>query len=87
MKLFSKTFEGIKNVTSFHDDILVWGDTQESVRNTSHLVLEQASKQGIKFNPTKCEFCLHGIEFLGHVFSNNGVSMSSDKVRAVLELP
>lgn len=63
-EIISKTFERIKNVTSFHDDILVWGDTQDSVRNTSHLFLEQASKQGIKFNPTKCEFCSHGIEFL-----------------------
>lgn len=42
--VISKTFEGIKYVTSFQDGILVWGHIQESVRYTLHLVLGQVSK-------------------------------------------
>lgn len=32
-------------------------------------------------------FFLHDTEFLGHVFSESGVSVSPDKVKTVLELP
>ena len=43
--------------------------------------------QAAGFEPTKLEFGQQEIEYLGHVISEKGISISPDRIKAILALP
>ncbi|XP_056001664.1 uncharacterized protein LOC125669161 [Ostrea edulis] len=49
-------------------------------------VVEQ-SDAGLTINPKKCEFGAREMEFLGHIVGRGQVKPTSDKVKAVLDIP
>lgn len=50
------------------------------------LVLERAQKCGVKFNRKKCKFGVNKVKFLGHNFSDQGIEVDNEKVRAIKEM-
>lgn len=40
----------------------------------------------IKCNPTKLQYCVSKVKFVGFVFSNEGVHPDSNKLKAIREL-
>ncbi|RAL67224.1 hypothetical protein DID88_007999 [Monilinia fructigena] len=48
-------------------------------------ILESLAKADLLCKPSKCEFHVKETEFLGFTVSNQGLKMSKDKVKAVLE--
>lgn len=82
----SETFNDFNTVATYQDDILIWADTKEKLREVLRGVLARADAKGIKFNPNKCIFYANKVEFLGHSFSEKGISVTSEKIKAVTEL-
>ena len=49
------------------------------------VLLDRLSEKGLTVNPKRCVFYQRSVEFFGYVFSNEGISASPNKVRAVKE--
>jgi len=68
----------------YMDDILIYAKTQgehdKIVRNT----LKRLQENGLAVSADKCVWRSMEVEFLGYVLGRNGVQMSQEKVKAVL---
>ena len=66
MKGMRKMLRGMKNVHNYIDDILVHTKTWEEHVTALHGVLKRLKEAGLSARPSKSEFGLKSIEFLGH---------------------
>ena len=41
----------------------------------------------VRLKPSKCSFGMQSIEFLGHIFDENGVTLSNSRVQGIRDLP
>ena len=55
------------------DDIVVWGDTPQVLRNIGQ-VIERLAEAGLTLNGSKCCFLAKEVELLGHVVREGFVS-------------
>src|SRR4051812_15919356 len=74
-----------KFVVVYIDDILVYSKTEEENAEHLRLVLTKLREHRLYAKFSKCEFWLHELVFLGHVFSTKGVSIFPDKVQTILD--
>ena len=68
------------------DDILVFGETEQERDSRLQQVLRRLKGRGLTLNKEKCQFKVTSVEFLGHTVTSEGISASSDKVKAVTEM-
>ena len=71
------------------DDIIVHAKTQTEFFERLRQVFDRFRKHKITLNPTKCQFGLPQVEFLGHVLNEEGLSFSEKKKNGIrdFELP
>jgi hypothetical protein len=69
------------------DDIIVFSRTWEEHLTNLRTVLDRIKSAGIYLKPAKCQFARRSITFLGHIVSADGVSMTTEKVKAVADFP
>ncbi|RAL58494.1 hypothetical protein DID88_005198 [Monilinia fructigena] len=67
------------------DDILVYSSNEDQHIKDVSSILESLAKVDLLCKPSKCEFHVTETEFLGFTVSSQGLKMSKDKVKAVLE--
>ena len=82
-----KLLNGIKNVIVYQDDLLILTETVEEHEEILNKVLSTLKDGGIKINRNKSEFFTNSVQYLGHVFSKEGVKPSPIKVEAILKAP
>ena len=76
-----------KFCTAFVDDICVWADSVEQMTERLKLIFAAIRKHNLKLKPTKCEFFLRAVRFLGHIVDGNGMSPDASKVEALIDMP
>jgi transposase InsO family protein len=86
-KIVVQTFDGLPGVESYLDDIVIWGSSKKEHDERLRNVLSRARESGFKFNPNKCKFSVSEIKYLGHIFSDKGVSIDKDKVESIKNMP
>ena len=69
----------------YHDSI-IHGQTEESAYNL-RIVLTRLQERGITVNPAKCKLGVSEVEYVGHVISETGLTMSDSKKQKVLDFP
>ncbi|XP_057426128.1 uncharacterized protein LOC130719523 [Lotus japonicus] len=71
-------------VVVFIDDILIY--SKDATEHEGHLrqVLQVLREKKLYANPSKCEFWLKEVNFLGHVISKEGIAVDPAKVETVL---
>lgn len=74
---------GIPNVCCYIDDILIWAKDNEELAKTIERVLQRLSEHNVKVNPAKCKWFEDCIGFLGHNLSEDGVTASEEKLKAI----
>jgi len=74
-------------VVVFIDDILIYSRTPEDHVHHLRTALEVLRKNKLYAKLSKCEFLLRKLAFLGHVVSNEGVSVDPQKIEAVSNWP
>ena len=70
----------------FLDDLIFSRSAEEHTFRLEN-VLQRLDKANLQLHPGKCEFIKPWVKYLGFVLSENGVSASPDKVKAVKEYP
>ena len=71
---------------AYLDDLIASSNHNEHILHL-HTVLKQFSDHGIVINPSKCEFGVPQITFLGHLVDSHGIRPLPDKVEALRSFP
>ena len=68
----------------FIDDILVFSKSEEEHEGHLRQVLQKLRENQLYAKLSKCDFWLKEVSLLGHVISDGGIAVQSDKVEDVL---
>ena len=68
---------------AFVDDIIVFSETFEDHVKHLEAVFERLRKANLRLKISKCEFVKKKLNYLGHVLSDDGISVDSSKVSVV----
>jgi hypothetical protein len=69
------------------DDLLIYSPDLKTHKKHVRMVLERLQEAGLFLKPSKCQFHVQEVEFLGFVISGEGVKMDPAKVDAVTSWP
>ena len=92
MRLIS-ALEGLEGIICIADDILVFGEgTDFTEAEKDHdrrfvALMERCLQKNIKLNPTKLQFKLTVVKFMGNIIIANGMKADPDKVTAITAMP
>lgn len=76
-----------KFVIVYLDDVLIYSRTSEEHKHHLRLVLQALREHKLYAKLTKCEFWRDTLPFLGHIISQEGISMDPDKLAAIKQWP
>lgn len=89
VRLMREVLRGLdgKTCVVYFDDIIVFAsDTQQLVQRCTN-ILERMRLHNLKLKPSKCEFAMESVKFLGHIISAKGVQMDPKRIEQVLNFP
>ncbi len=69
------------------DDVITWGKDEDEFLSNLRSIFARLREKNVKINPDKCELGVTQLEFVGHVVDCNGVTMSDENIRKVLDFP
>ena len=69
------------------DDTVIYGKNEESFLQMVDMVLNRMAKFNFRLKPTNCSFGMTLVEILGHIFDENGVHQSEQRVQGIRNLP
>lgn len=69
------------------DDIIVYSTTLDEHEHKLRKVFNRLREHKLLLQTDKCNFFMPQIKFLGHIISEEGVTMDPEKVRAVVSYP
>ena len=69
------------------DDIVCLNSTFEAHLKPLEQMFSALQAAGLTLKPRKLQFGQNEIEHLGHVMSEKGISISADRIKAILALP
>ena len=85
-RLMDKILHGLSFVTIYLDDILI--HSKDEQEHTGHLeIVFRLLNAGLTLRGMKCDIGMSSVQYLGHVFSANGMSPDPNKVKAVADWP
>lgn len=86
-EIFQKTmdnvFRGLDGVIVYIDDILIFADTIEKLEQLETEVRQRLTTHNLTLNEEKCYRRMETVDFLGWKVSNDGISPSDEKVKAI----
>lgn len=85
-RLYCDIFKNLENVEVYIDDIIIWAQDKNEHKRVLKQVFERAKQNGIKFNREKCKFAVNKVKFLGHIFSDKGISIDNEKIQAIINM-
>ena len=86
-KRINQSFDGISEVETDIDDMLIWGHSDEDHNRCLIRCLEKAQKIGMTLNVEKCKFKETKLIYLGRKLTVNGVEPDENKIKSILEIP
>ena len=83
----NKVFRDIPNVHIVFDDMTVTRTDDEQHDEAFQAILLRAHQNQVKFNRAKIQYKVPTVQFLGHVFSAEGLSPYQEKTAAIRDTP
>ena len=74
-----------KFVVVFIDDILIYSKNEVDHEEHLRVVLSRLREHKLYAKFSKCEFWLRKLLFLGHILSEDGISIDPSKVQEVMD--
>ena len=74
-------------VIVYLDDILIYSPSMEEHQKHVRQVLDRLREMKLYCKPSKCEFFMKSINFVGHLISHNEIHMEPGKLQAVRDWP
>ena len=71
----------------FLDDTLALGKTFEEHNRNLESIFRTFLEAGLTLKPSKCEFGMNKVKFLGHIVSEHGIQVNPEKIAAVEKFP
>ncbi|KAK4394082.1 Retrovirus-related Pol polyprotein from transposon opus [Sesamum angolense] len=75
-----------KNMVVYIDDMMVKSQKKENHKQDLQECFGILQHFGMKLNPIKCTFGVHGGKFLGFMISQRGIEANPEKIKAILEM-
>lgn len=72
---------------AYIDDVLIASKDAEEHKLHLKQIFQRFTEYGILLNPSKCEFGMHELTFLGHRLNSSGVRPLEEKVSAIRDFP
>ena len=69
----------------FIDDILIYSENEADHAEHLRIVLSRLREHKLYAKFSKCEFWLSKVPFLGHILSEDGISVDPSKVQEVMD--
>lgn len=85
-KFVCENFGDIPGVIAVIDDLLIYAKSIKEHDEILMAVIERAKKLNVKFNPSKFQFRVEKVRYLGHIFSKDGMSIDDDRIKSIREL-
>lgn len=84
--------EALQNLISvcceaYVDDIIIWGESNSDLATNIRAVLTALHKGGFVCSPSKSQFFIDSVTFLGHIISPNHIGPDPKKVEALRAWP
>ena len=77
----------LKECLIFLDDILIFSKTFENHLQSLERVFSNLHKHNLKLKPSKCEFFMTEVKYLGHIVSEHGIKTDPEKTKALETWP
>lgn len=71
----------LKECLIFLDDILIFSKTFENHLQSLERVFSNLHKHNLKLKPSKCEFFMTEVKYLGHIVSEHGIKTDPEKTK------
>lgn len=85
-KYSEQTFGDIPGVVIYCDDLLICAENDEEHDKILTQVFERAKKCNVRFNQRKFQYKLKEVKYFGHIFSENGMKIDPDRIKAIVDL-
>ncbi|PIO69207.1 reverse transcriptase [Teladorsagia circumcincta] len=82
-QIMNKMVAGLRGVTTYLDDILVCGATEEEHNRNVLSLFERIAEYGFKIRMDKCSFAKSEIRYLGFIVDKNGRRPNPQKIEAI----
>ena len=69
------------------DDIIVFSSSFEQHLQHLDAIFERMRTYGLRLKPSKCQFAVEKVHYLGHIFSKEGVETDPAKTEAIQSFP
>jgi len=76
-----------KEIEVYVDDMIVKSITEEEHVEYLLKMFQRLRKYKLRLNPNKCTFGVRSEKLLGFIFSQKGIEVDPDKVKAIREMP
>jgi hypothetical protein len=86
-RLMDYIMRGIKGVLTYIDDILVHSTNHKEHLTHLEEVLWRLRRYGLKLNVDKTIFAATSVQYLGYTLTPEGVTLSKDKLKAIVDFP
>lgn len=83
MKVIRFVLDGCEGVLPYMDDLLIVGKNTKDHDDKLSKVLKRLDEFNIPVNAQKCKLRLREVDFIGHVFNEEGVKPSPKKIEAL----
>ena len=80
-------FEGIENLASIFDDVLLYNRDVKAQCPTFRATLQRARENNLTFRLSKCIFAQPEVPYTGFILTGEGVKVQPQKVKAILNMP
>src|SRR5215469_1667989 len=83
VKALREILIGMKNTASYMDDVIVYTESWENHLQELEELFRRLRKAGFTIRPSKCEFAMKDIEFLGHRIEEGRIRMHEENAEKI----